>query len=162
MTFYLIIRGPLGAGKTTVSRSLAHALVAEHIRIDEVLDTFENEWEEGFISQASFFRANEIVAQTAREHLRAGKRVIFDGNFYHVSQIEDLLRRLDFDHQVFTLRAPLDLCIHRDGGRDVSYGREAVEDVFRKATEFDYGTVIDASMTLKDTVGRVMSELRVA
>ena len=130
MTFYLIIRGPLGIGKTTVSRILATALSAEHISIDDALELFENEWEEGFISQASFFKANEIVAGSALEHLREGNRVIFDGNFYHMSQIEDLVQRLDFDHQVFTLSAPLEVCIRRDGGRDVSYGNDAVEDVY--------------------------------
>lgn len=41
MSYYIIIRGPLACGKTTVSRELAEKLKATHISIDEILDKHE-------------------------------------------------------------------------------------------------------------------------
>lgn len=161
MTFYLIVRGPLGVGKTTVSGNLALAMGAKHIEIDEALELFENEWEDGFISQASFIRANELVVPVAREQLEAGRRVIFDGNFYHLSQLEDLFHRLEFEHMVFTLTAPLGVCIQRDSSRELSYGAAAATDVYRKTTELDYGTSIDATKSLEEVVDEIISRIGV-
>lgn len=153
--YYIIIRGPLGIGKSTISEKLSKELNAEHIAIDRVLDEFKKEWEEGYISQKTFIKANEIASQRAKVFLDKDKPVIFDGNFYHKSQIEDLINRLDYPHYVFTLKAPLVVCIDRDSKRSKKHGSDAAEAVYRKSTEFNYGTSIDATKSLESVVKEI-------
>jgi len=118
MVFYVVIRGPLGVGKSTVAESLAKRIEAEHISIDRILDEHGlEEWDGGYISQKSFLRANARAVERARGFLDKGTPVIFDGNFYWKSQIEDLLIQLDYRHYVFSLKAPLSVCIERDSRR---------------------------------------------
>jgi shikimate kinase len=38
MTYGVVIRGPLGVGKSTVAAALAKALGGDHIRIDQILE----------------------------------------------------------------------------------------------------------------------------
>ena len=123
MAYYVIIRGPLGCGKSTIAEALAKRLKAKHFAIDRILD--ENnieEWENGYVSQKSFIKANEIAAQRAKKDLEREVPIIFDGNFYFKSQIEDLIKRLDFPYYIFTLKAPLKICIDRDSKRRKTHG----------------------------------------
>jgi len=156
---YIVIRGPLGCGKSTISEELAQKLDAEHISIDRVLDEYnltENK-EDGYISQKSFKKANEIITPKVQEILEAGKTVIFDGNFYWKSQIEDLIGRLGYPHQVFTLKAPLDVCIDRDSKRDKTHGEGAAKAVYKKSTEFEYGNVVNVYRPLEECVEEILS-----
>lgn len=157
VSFYLLLRGPLGVGKTTIADRLARAIPAEHILIDRILDerSFE-EWEDGYISERSFLRVNEVASEIARPLLERGTSVVFDGNFYWRSVIEDLLRRLRFPHFVFTLTAPLAVCVERDRGRPTSYGSEAAQEVYAKVTGFDYGIDVDAARPVEVVVGEIL------
>lgn len=158
MSYYLIIRGPLGSGKTTIAERLAQEMQAKHIAIDSILDEHHltDDHEDGYISQNSFKRANEICAPEADRLLKAGTPVIFDGNFYWPSQIDDLINRLDFPHEVFTLTVPLDICIERDGSRDKPHGRDAATAVYEKTVSFSYGKLIDAT----DSAERIITALK--
>ena len=80
--------------------------------------------------------------------MKNGIRIVFDGNFYWKSQIDDLIKRLDFPHHIFTLKAPLKVCIERDRLRRKTHGEDATRAVYKKSTEFDYGTVIDINRPL--------------
>lgn len=142
---YIIIRGPLGCGKSTISKKLAKDLGAEYLAVDRILDEFDltKDKEEGYISQKSFFKANEIIAKRAKKFLEKGKTVIFDGNFYWKSAIEDLISRLHYSHQVFTLRASVETCIARDEERGKTHGEAAARVVHKKSTSFEYGEIID-------------------
>jgi len=159
MSYYIIIRGPLGCGKSTVARKLAEKLKAEYFEVDRVLDehNLTQDMEDGYISQRSFITANEIVATKAKNILEKGKTVIFDGNFYWKSQVDDLIKRLDFLHYVFTLKAPLGVCIERDREREKTHGEDAVRAVYKKSTEFDYGTVIDITKSLDEAINEITS-----
>ncbi|MFT4309168.1 MAG: AAA family ATPase [Candidatus Woesearchaeota archaeon] len=161
MSFYLIIRGPLGCGKSTISEKLAVILNAKHFSVDKVLEenNLEDEKEEGYISQKSFRRANEIIAPIATKILDSNKPVIFDGNFYWKSQIEDLISRMSFPHYVFTLKAPLDVCIERDKNRVNPHGEGAAIVVYKKTVEFDYGIIIDINRPLDDCINDMLSYL---
>src|SRR3989338_2143400 len=134
MSFYIIIRGPLGCGKTTVSKKLSDILRAKHFIIDKTLyqHNLGNEWEEGYISQKSFIKANELIAPQAKSLLEKGTPVIFDGNFYWKRQMNDLIKRLKFPHYIFTLKSSLDICIERDNERKKPHGKEATEAVYKK------------------------------
>jgi predicted kinase len=162
MSFYVVIRGPLGVGKSTVSQGLAKALGAEPVSIDRILDEHGlEEWEGGYLSQQSFLRANRVAVKHARGFLEAGTPVVIDGNFYWKSQIEDLLIQLDYRHFVFTLRAPLSVCLERDAQRSPPHGPEATRDVFAKSTEFEYGIGVDASRPVDRVVRDIVARLRV-
>ena len=161
MSYYLIIRGPLGCGKSTIAEKLSEILNAKYIAVDEVLDehNLTKDKEEGYISQKSFLKANEIVVPLAKEFLDKGVPVILDGNFYWKSQIDDLINKLDYTHYVFTLKAPLEVCIERDSKRGKTHGVDAAKEVYKKSTEFDYGTVIDITKSLDGATEEILSYL---
>jgi len=127
MMYYIIIRGPLGCGKSTIAEKLSKILNAKYFAVDRILDKHDltKDKEAGYISQKSFIKANKIIAQEAKRILDSGKSVVFDGNFYWKSQIEDLIKRLDFQHHIFTLKAPLEVCIERDRQRRKTHGEDA-------------------------------------
>lgn len=156
MSFYVVIRGPLGVGKSTISERLAREIGAEYISIDRILDA-QGLWEAGHLSE--FLRANEFAAERAESFLEQGRSVIFDGNFYWKSQIEDLLGRLDYPHYVFTLKAPLRECIRRDSRRATPHGRKAAEEVYAKSTRFDYGIGVDARAPVETVVLEIVARL---
>ena len=83
MSFYVIIRGPLGCGKSSIAEKLSKILKAKYFAVDEVLDehNLTNEWEDGYISQRSFIKANKIIASKAKKVLNIGVPVVFDGKF---------------------------------------------------------------------------------
>jgi GrpB-like predicted nucleotidyltransferase (UPF0157 family)/shikimate kinase len=146
MTFYIIIRGPLGIGKTTISKILAKKLKAEHISMDKVLE--ENNLDkvdekEGCIPARNFIKADEIVFPKLKSLLDKGKIVIFDGCFYHKEQIEHIERNFQGEHFIFNLKAPLEVCIKRDKGRDKVYGEFAAKIVHKLVSRFDYGANIN-------------------
>ncbi len=160
MAFYLVVRGPLGVGKTTVARRVAAAVGAEYLSIDALLEAPGlEEWERGYISERSFLRVNRRAAPRVRSSLERGVSVVLDGNFYWKRQIEDLIRQLPFRHVVVTLCAPLDVCIERDQGRPRSYGAEATRDVYAKSTEFDYGIPVPATGSPAEVVLAVLEQL---
>jgi tRNA uridine 5-carbamoylmethylation protein Kti12 len=163
MVFYVIIRGPLGCGKSTISKLLSKKLKAEVFAVDRVLDEFglTKDKEAGYISQKSFFKANEIIAERAKKFLDNGKNVIFEGNFYWKSAIEDLISKLNYPHHVFTLKASVETCIARDEERGKTHGEDAARAVHKKSTEFTYGTVIDTeNKTAQDVVNEIEKRLK--
>lgn len=161
MVFYVIIRGPLACGKTTVSKELAKKLKAKHISIDKILDKYDlgKDREEGYTSQKSFIKANQIAVKDAKNILDKGKIVIFDGNFYWKSQVEDLINRLNYPHYVFTLKAPLEVCIRRDKERGKTHGADAARVVHKKVSEFDYGRSVDVTQSFSKVTKEIISIL---
>lgn len=162
MPYYVIIRGPLGSGKSTVAGKLSKTLKGRHISIDKILDRYglTGNHEDGYISQKSFIKANAIAAARAKKLLKSDIPVVFDGNFYWKSQINDLIGRMNCTHYVFTLKASLPVCIMRDAMRRKPLGKKATEMVYKKATSFDYGICIDATQTLGRIAKKINSHLR--
>ena len=89
MSYFIIIRGPLGCGKTTIAKKLATCLAGKYFSVDKILDAHKlgYDTEGGNIAQKSFLKTNEILAPQAKKFLAAGQPVIFDGNFYWRSHI---------------------------------------------------------------------------
>jgi thymidylate kinase len=156
MVFCILIRGPLGVGKSTVAERLAKEIRAEVISIDRILDD-HGLWKEGIVSE--FLNANEIAARTAQVFLEKGIPVVFEGNLYWMAQIEDLERRLHRPVCAFTLDAPVEVCILRDSGRELSHGEQAAREVFAKAAKVSYGISIDATKSVDESVARIRSYL---
>jgi len=159
MPYYIIIRGPLGCGKSTIAEALTKQLNAKYLAVDRVLDEYNltEDKEEGYISQKSFFKANEIIAKRAKKLLKKNRPVIFDGNFYWKSAVEDLISRLNYKHYVFTLKASVETCINRDVERGKTHGKDAAIVVHKKSTSFSYGIVID---TENKTVDETLEEIK--
>ena len=155
MTSFLIIRGPLGAGKTTIARAVALALAGETIAIDPILERWE--WDGG--SESLFLKANQVAAEQALPLLERRVPVVFVGNFYWKSAIEDLQGRLPFPNTVFTLKVPLELCVERDRGRELSYGEENTREVFEKVTRFEAGTTVDGTLLEPQVVKEITRPL---
>ena len=158
MCYYIIIRGPLGVGKSTIARRLAKLLSAKYISMDLVLEKHGldkvSHYEE-CIPVKNFIKANNIMLPEAKAKLNAGKIVVFDGCFYHRKQIQHILGSLSSLHYVFTLKAPLKVCIARDSKRKKSLGKGAAAAVHHLVSRFNYGVVIDtnkknASQTIKE------------
>lgn len=174
MAYYVVVRGPLGVGKSTVSSRLAEAIGADHISIDRILEEHGiEEWDEDRISLASFLRANTFAVESARVLLKRGRPVVFDGCFYWREQLEDLTQRLDFPHHVFTLEAPLAVCVARDRMRPLpkkggepkggdQQGADACQEVYRLVSQVRYGSAIDASGPVERTIAGILSHFPAA
>ncbi|MBU1074773.1 AAA family ATPase [Patescibacteria group bacterium] len=161
MSYYIIIRGPLGCGKTIISKKLAKTINAKYLGVDRVLDEHKliSDKEDGYISQKSFKKVNEIIAGDAVDILRNGQPIVFDGNFYWKSQIHDLINRLDFPRYVFTLKAPVEICIERDAKRENTHGKDAAIVVHKKSTQFSYGIEIDVTKPIGETTKEILSKI---
>ena len=159
--YTIIIRGPLGCGKSTIARNLSKILNAEYFSIDEILDKYglANEQEEGYTSQNSFLKANKIIIKKIKVLLAKDILAVIDGNIYWKSQIEDLVHKIPCQKYIFTLKVPLEVCINRDKNRNKTYGIEAVKAVYKKSTEFDYGINIDATKSIGEIIKEIISNL---
>lgn len=147
MSYFVIIRGPLGIGKSSVAKELSRILSAEYISMDFILEELgldkAPETEE-CIPTKNFINADEHILPKARKKLKEGKIVVFDGNFYHKEQIEHLIKNLaDYKHYIFTLKAPLGVCIERDKHRANPYGKWAAMAVHNLVSRFDYGKIVN-------------------
>jgi predicted kinase len=156
MVFFVVIRGPLGIGKSTVAERLAKEISATHISIDQILED-HNLWETGHLSE--FLEANVFAIGMARGPLSGGTPVIFDGNFYWKTQLKDLIGALPYRAHVFTLIAPLSVCMERDRQRARPYGAEAARQVYSKATRFEWGIPIDAARPIDTVVSEIALRL---
>jgi predicted kinase len=155
LAYFLIVRGPLGAGKSTVSRALARALGGRVVSVDAVLETMR--WDGG--SEALFLKANERLAERVEALARRGVPAVVDGNFYWRSALDDLRRRLALPSAVFTLRVPLEVCVARDRGRRRSYGARATREVFAKVSRVRAGRPIDGTGEVPTIVQEIVRAL---
>ncbi len=161
MSYYLIIRGPLGVGKSTVAKEVAKRLRGEYVSIDAVLaksklDYFPPGAE--CIPAEHFLKATKTVLPKIKQSLR-DKIVVIDGNFYHKEQLRQL-EQLRVPHYTFTLKASLKKCVERDSNRKRVYGSGAACAVHNLVSRFDAGTVIPTgNLTIEGTVKRILSRL---
>jgi predicted kinase len=154
----IVIRGPLAAGKTTIALALIERLEGSYVSFDRIMEEhgLDQAEEGGGIPAANFLKGNALAVAEVRDALDAGAPVVFDGCFYHLGQLEDLVARLPDGAEVFTLKASLETCVARDRGRARSYGPDAAAAVHWMVSQFDYGTCID---TEGKTVDQVVAEI---
>lgn len=160
MSYFIIIRGPLGIGKSTMAKALARILKAEYISFDKILEENGLDREDDNFVPEDFIKANEIVLPKVKENLKKGKIVILDGNFYFKEQIEHLKKNLLYKCYIFDLKASVETCIERDSKRERVYGEKAVKEVHELVSEFDYGTKINTDKkTEEEVVKEILSPL---
>lgn len=164
MAFFIIIRGPLGVGKTTVAERLAKRLGAKHVSVDSVLEKHgldKAAEDTGCIPVENFMNADDLIFPEMKETLGKGKAVIFDGCFYHKGHIAHIIDNLAYRGFVFTLNASLKTCIERDRERAKPYGEDAAGAVHSLVSRFDMGTIIDTEgKTIEDVTGEIYAYLQ--
>ncbi len=162
MAFFLIVRGPLGCGKTTISMKLAKILNAHYISVDKILENNgldEVDKEIDRIPEKNFIQGMKSILPEAMRELKEGRIVIFDGCFYHESSIDYLVKNLHYLHYIFTLKAPLETCIERDKNRHNRHGEQAARRVHELVSKLDKGFAIDAEEPIDDIVKKIRSRL---
>ena len=145
MSYFIIIRGPAGIGKTTISKEIAKLLNGYLISFDNILKKHGLDFVSGdplCVSEHNMLEANKRIIPTAQEKLESEQIVIFEGNFYHKTQIDDLITQLQFPYMVYNLKADLDECIARNKMRNNPLSEQSVGDVFKLVSRFDYGDII--------------------
>ena len=156
MSYFVIIRGPLGVGKSTIAKRLAKQLNAEYISIDTLLEEQGlDKIEEECIPARNFIKAIETILPKVKKDI-ASKIIVFDGNFYHKEQIDYLVQHLQVPHYAFTLNAPIHICIERDSARETPLGEGAAKAVHNLVMRVDYGIQIN---TQDKTVEAVLKEI---
>ncbi len=160
MTYFIIIRGPLGIGKTTIAKKLAKILKAEYVPFDLVLEKYKLDKASGSgIPAANFIKADNIILPKIKKILKR-KIVIFDGCFYHRKHIQHLIKSLKFPHYVFTLKATVGVCIERDRKRKKTLGKDSAKAVHWLCSKFDYGCVVKTGKkTINNTLKEILSDL---
>ncbi|MDD4352002.1 MAG: AAA family ATPase [Candidatus Gracilibacteria bacterium] len=160
---YIIIRGPLGVGKSTISIKLAKILDAKPFAMDDILHDHKLDKvdpELGTIPPRNFSKAIDIILPEVKRYLGNGTIVIFDGCFYHKENIIDLKNKLAYEAKIFTLKAPVETCIKRDRKRDLSYGEGAAQAVHNLVSRFDAGTVIKTEgKSIEETLNEILKHL---
>lgn len=160
MNYLVIIRGPLGVGKTTISKLLAQKLPAKYFSVDQILE--ENKLDVvdekiGCIPSKNFLKVNQIIIQ---DIIKNNQSVVIDGNFYYQNQIENLIQNVSFKTFVFTLTAPLEICIQRDSQRPNPHGIDAATAVYNLASKFNFGETIDIfNSTIEASLQTIYSKI---
>ncbi|MFA6525415.1 MAG: AAA family ATPase [Patescibacteria group bacterium] len=149
----IVIRGPLGIGKTTIAKKLASDLKAECVSIDEILKDYGLEKDRDYVAE-DFIKANEIIIPKLKTILKKNN-IIVEGNFYFQEVLEHLLKNTTGNHRVFTLKAPLEICLARDKQREKSLGPLATEAIYSLVNRFDYGIPIDG----RNRIGKIVEEI---
>ena len=159
----IIIRGPLGVGKSTVAKAVAEKIGGLYISVDQILKDHElDKTSDGEgIPLANFLKSNELILEEARKAHTVGKSVVIDGNFYHKEQIEQLYAALGDETIAFTLKASVETCLIRDAARKKPYGEDATRVVHMFVSKFDHGTIVNTEIqTVDETVQVIMNSIQ--
>lgn len=154
----IIIRGPLGVGKTTVSQLLSQNLQLKYLSLDQIVD--DNKLvpaNSDGIPLESYLKANQIILDLAK---RSENSFVIDGCFYYQEQIDDLVEKFDNDVEIFTLTSHVDKCIERDSKREKVYGEDSARFVHMVTTKIQAGNEIDnTDLTVEETVEKIMEKI---
>jgi len=164
MSYFIILRGPLGVGKSTIGKELARKLDGKYISIDKILEKLKLDKVEGdCIPEKNFIKAQESVLRVVKKTLEANKIVVFDGNFYHKGQIKHLTQQLNHKICIFTLQASLKTCIKRDSKRNKAYGKGAATAVHTLVSRLKVGRNINTEgKTVRQTIKEIITILESA
>jgi broad-specificity NMP kinase len=158
---FIIIRGPAGVGKTTIARELANKIKGEVFHFDKIMKQLGLDYIPGekCIPLWKFLKADGLMIPKFREKLEKGI-IIIDGNFYFKRHINDLVKKMNSSHFIFTLKANLQACINRDKTRKDCLGKKDIRDVFKFVSAFDSGISINTNnKSVENIVKEIISYL---
>jgi tRNA uridine 5-carbamoylmethylation protein Kti12 len=164
MVKIVIIRGPLAVGKSTIAKMVAKQIKGKYYSVDDVLAEHQLDVipeGEPCIPEKNFIKAANLIMPDIKVKLAEGVSVVIDGNFYHKGQVEHLQKELSgYKFSIFTLKAPVELCIERDSRRVSPHGKWAAIAVHTLVSKFDLGKVIGNFGTdAQEVVKKIMLEL---
>jgi len=154
----IVVRGPLGVGKTTVSKILSQNLHLEYLSLDKIVD--DNHLvppNADGIPLESYLKANKIIHDIVS---KSENSFIIDGCFYYQKQINDLKKKFSGRIKIFTLISDVEKCIERDAKREKVYGEDSTRFVHMITTKIKAGCEIDNSrLTVQETVEKIMEKI---
>ena len=154
----IVIRGPLGVGKTTVAQILAQKIRAKYISLDKIID--DNHLVEpgtDGIPLESFMKANEIIHEIVS---KSRNSFIIDGCFYYQEQIDDLKKKFSDNIEIITLTSNVEKSIERDSKRKNTYGEDSARFVHMITTKIKAGYKIDnTNLSVNETVKVIMARI---
>jgi len=158
MSFYIIFRGPAGAGKTTIAKELSQIYNAHHICIDTIKHKLGLKH-----SEEEKIEANKNVIKEAIDYLKKGRIVIIDEVLYYKKQLFQL-ENLSYPSYLFSLDASMNCCLERNKKRREKNGRTLsdsnVKIVHELVSKLKKGIEINTeNKTIKQTVEKIMSYL---
>lgn len=152
----IIIRGPLGVGKSTVSKLLAKNLNVEYVSLDKVMEDNDLVGDDG-IPLENYLKSNEIIFKLASGSKNS---FIIDGCFYYQEQIDDLKKKFENSVTIFTLTSSVETCIERDSKREEVSGVDSAKFVHMITTKIKAGHEIDNSdLTVQETIDKIMEKI---
>ncbi|MEI7718318.1 MAG: hypothetical protein WCI72_00495 [archaeon] len=162
----VIIRGPVGVGKTAISNILTKKINAKYFSLDkllkkEKLDRFDPK--EGCVPAANFLMLQEQILPEIQKHLER-QDVIVSGSFYHGSQLEFFQKNIHSNMLLITMKATLETCIKRNSKEEIRLGENMVRAIYNLVSRFDVGTIIDVEEKPKyqivDRIEGVLKRMR--
>jgi len=160
MSYFIIIRGPAGIGKSTIAEKLAEVLSGYHFSFDKVLEENGLDREDNNFVPEDFIKANEIVLPKARECLQNNKIVIFDGCFHFKEQIQHLIKNLKFKYYIFSLKASIKECLERNKTRKKPMTKKAIEEVYELVSKIEVGIEIETSgKNMMEVINQILKHL---
>ena len=161
MSYFIIIRGPAGIGKSTIAKKLAEVLSGYHFSFDEIMrkNKLDSIVGDG-IPAENFVKANELIIPQAIEKLKNNNIVIFDGCFYLKEQIKHLKKNLPFKHYIFSLKSPLKECLERNKTRKKPMTKKAIEEVYELVSKMEVGVEIETSgKNMMEVTNQILKQL---
>jgi len=167
MSYYIVLSGTLGSGKSTCAKKLAKLLNGKRIDLDKILKdnkldhlASDSGCDSAAIPAANFIKAWDIVVPLAKKLLEQNRIVIFDGCLFHREVLEYLIAKLQFPHHVFTLKASLDVCINRDKNRERTIGEGVAKEVYDLVLNNDFGILINTeNKSVEETVAEIIQTI---
>ena len=152
----ILIRGPLGIGKSTIAKLLAKHIGVEYLSLDKILKDNDLEGTDG-IPLENFLESNKILFNLINA---SEKSFIVDGCYYHQEQIDDLQKKFNNSIMIFSLTSDVETCISRDAGRNKVYGEDSARFVHMITTKIKVGFEIDTTnQSIDETYNEILEKI---
>ena len=96
MSYFIVIRGPAGVGKSIISKELSKKIKSRVYPYDRVMRGFGFNYIPGdkWIPLNKFLKADKLMIPKFKQKLKEGTNLILDGNFYHKEQIDNVISNM--------------------------------------------------------------------